>query len=262
MPITKWRCPNHLEPQELDHFAVSSCGDVIHPDYAAAVLADDRGHEPSGKVAVGGGLGCPRARVIQRVESLTVDPLAYNSLLTGKAWHNVMEAAGSPDLCEVEIGGKILGLEMIGVIDRVRFMPDGATVLDDHKHTNEWTFKRLPAEEAKTEHVIQLSLYAELYRQTFPDQPASYGRLWYHATVGGFISKRVDFWRLEDCLSYKPYGGQYCVGDLLLQTQGGLEGNWAMLPLAGESQTFGSKSMCDYCSVRDVCWTQARGAPF
>src|SRR5258706_16380527 len=100
MPIANWRCPACLLPQPLDHFARTACGNAVHPDYAAAVLADDRDHEPSGKVAVGGGLGCPRKSAIMRTEQLTINPLDYNSVITGKTLHTMVEArSDKPDLC-------------------------------------------------------------------------------------------------------------------------------------------------------------------
>jgi len=261
MPIAKWRCPNCLLPQELDHFAATPCGNSVHPDYAAAVLADDRGKDRAGKIGVTDGLSCPRRKIISDTEQLTIDPLAANSPLTGTAWNEKLDAhSDSPEQCQVEVAGTILGLTIVGHIDRVRFV-GGDTVIDDHKHQNDWSFKYTAKGEIKPEHDCQVSIYAELYRQTF-GQEAAYAMIWTHATAGGFVARRVELWPLERCLSFKPHGGEFCVADLWLQVAGGLAGDWHNLPLAGEAMSFGSKSMCDYCSVRELCWTTARGASF
>lgn len=259
MPISKWRCPNCLLPQPLDHFATSRCGDIIHPDYAAAVLADDGEKERrAGVCGVTDGLGCPRRKIIGEREQLTVNPLDYNAMLTGTAWNEKMDAhSGSPDNCQVTVAGDIGGVPVVGHIDRVRYEP---LTIEDWKHTNDFSFKYAKNGELRAEHVLQVSIYAELYRQMFDLTPTR-AMIWHHAT-GGLLPKIVELWPLEQCLTFKPYGGQYAYMDLLLQVSGGLAGDWRNLPLAGESQTFGSKSACDYCSVRDVCWTQARGAPF
>ena len=246
----------------LDHFSTTKCGEIVQQDYVSAVLADDRRQAEYGTaIRVTDGLGCPRKRVIGLKENLSINPLDYNSPLTGTAWHEKLQAhSDQPEHCEVEVGGTIAGVDVVGHIDRVRFF-DGSVTLQDAKHTNDYSFKYIKADGPKPEHVCQLSIYAELYYQTFDVKPVS-GTIWYHATVGGFLPQWVAFWPIEQCLIFKPYGGQYCYLDLLLQVSGGLAGDWRNLPLAGESQTFGSKSACDYCSVRDVCWTAARGAPF
>lgn len=261
MPITAWHCPDCCRPVGLDHFADTACGEIVHPDFAAAVLADDRDKaDRRGRVGVSDGTGCARRKIIGDIEDIIVDPLAYNSVLTGTAWHTLMETHGDSVNCEVEVSGTIAGIKLVGHIDRVRYGPP--LVLDDHKHTNDYSFGyQRKGEATKPEHEAQLSIYAELFRQTFDLTPA-HGVIWYHATAGGFLPRKVEFWPLERCLSLKPYGGEFSVMDLWLQVQGGLEGDWRNLPLAGESQSFGAKSACDYCAVREVCWTAARGAPF
>lgn len=261
MPIVALRCPNCLLPQPLDHFA-GACGDTIHCDYVTAVLAGDgeRGRRV-GRVGVSDGLGCPRKKLIMDVEDVTVNPLDFNAMLTGTAWHDKMEAhAVAPAQCEVEVEGTVIGIKVIGHIDRVRII-GSAIVLDDHKHTNDYSFGYLRKGEIKPEHECQLSVYAELYAQTLEQRPA-YGMIWTHATAGGFFPRRVEFWPMERCLSFKPYGGDYCVADLLLHVQGGIEGDWRNLPLAGQSMTFGSRDACSYCAVRDVCWEAETGASF
>lgn len=267
MPITSWRCPACLTPQPLDHFASTACGNSVHPDFASAVLADAAASaERAGRVGVSDGFGCPRRKVLSETHDGPVDPVAYNSMLTGTAWHSAMEGtSASPDLCEVEVGGVIAGITLVGHIDRVRFVGP-AVVIDDWKHTNDYSFGYLRgkggvAGETKPEHEASVSLYAELYAQTFGRRPA-YGMIWYHATAGGFLPRRVALWTIERCLAFRPYGGDYTVGELYAQVAAGIASGWESLPLAGESQSFGAKDACSYCAVRETCWTQERGAPF
>lgn len=268
MPITALRCPNCLLPQPFDHFEGTACGDRIHPDYIAAVLADRVGKaDRVGRIGVSDALSCPRRKVLSETESLVVDVLAFNAPLTGTAWHSLLQTYSAEQAqCEVKVAGMIGGIGLTGHIDRVRIVGD-KIILDDHKHTNDYSFGYLrgkaggPPGEMKPEHECQISLYAELYRQQNDVSPA-YGVIWNHATAGGFEPRRVNFWTLIRCLDFKPFGGDYTVMDLLIQVRDGIAQGWKSLPLAGESMTFGTRDMCSYCAVRDVCFTEARGAPF
>lgn len=264
MPISMWFCPSCCRPVELDHFAKTVCGEIVHEDYASAVLADDREHEFSGKVAVGSSIGCPRKAAISRTESLIINPLDYNSLMTGKAWHSMMqERSERSESCEVEVTGKILGLAVTGRIDRVRVASDGI-VIEDWKHHGDWAMRYLKDESmVRSEAAVQVSLYAELYAQQVGIRPVR-GKVWHHSTGGGFLPRDVKLWTLEECLSFRPYNGEFCVADLILQVQGGIEGDWRNLPPSGKSQMFGKsgKTACDYCSSQTVCFTAANGAPF
>lgn len=70
-------------------------------------------------------------------------------------------------------------------------------------------------------------------------------------------------WDLETVLAFQPLAGEYSVAELLAQAAIGFEHkHWQELPLAGESMKYGNKTACDYCSVRESCYTQAKGAPF
>ena len=69
----------------------------------------------------------------------------------------------------------------------------------------------------------------------------------------------------EAVLAYKPTkNDKYTVMDLLRATDAMYQGvvKWEDLPLVGESMFFGAKTKCEYCTSRDTCWTQAKGAPF
>jgi hypothetical protein len=69
---------------------------------------------------------------------------------------------------------------------------------------------------------------------------------------------------VEECLAWKPYGGDYTVRELYEQSAPIYTGEveWSSLPLVGKTMSFGSKEFCDYCQVRETCFTQATGAPF
>lgn len=267
MPIAKWKCPACHSIVDLDHYTTTRCGMAVHPDYAAAVLGEQEDNHPGGKVRVSAAGSCPRAAAILKTEEIAVDPLASNAMLTGTAWHQLMGHYGMrPALTntasvEVEVTGTIDGIAIVGHIDRV-LRWDSDLIIADWKHTNDFARKYLTA--AKPEHIVQTSLYAELYDQTFGVRPTS-GVNWYHFTTSPpLVPMWYDLWPVERALEHRPYQCDYTVSQLLHQAAKVAEGKvrWEDLPLVGESFQFGGKNACDYCSVFDVCKVQATGAPF
>jgi PD-(D/E)XK nuclease superfamily len=286
MPITSLLCPSCKKQVPTDHFADSECGlTTAHPDYVAAVLAHEAA-QPTDKVRVTSGLGCPRSAAIMIAEDVAVDPCALNAPLGGTAWHGLMEMHGGET--EIEVAGVLDGIEVTGHIDSV-LRVGGVLVICDWKVVND--FQRKYLSKPKETHIVQLSIYAELYRQTFGERP-DYGVIWYRfATSPPFLPGRVGLWPIEQCLDYRPHDGGYRVRDLYAQMRGFLgeqcerclgsganpldftascvrcdgEGvvnrtPWQELPLVGQTQSFGSKDMCSYCAVRQVCMEQATGA--
>lgn len=267
MPISGWLCVACGGRQvPLDHFATTKCGDTVHPDFANAVLKSStehnerRGGTPG--VSVTQGLGCPRRAAIELSVPYYLDPLTMNAPETGTAWHAHLERASvDPKNTEVELAGVIAGIKVTGRCDRLR-PPD---TIEDAKHVNDFRRKYLKTM-APDNHRAQLSIYAELVEQTFGWRPTR-GVIWYHFTMSGpdaFLPTKVDLLPIADALQLKPQLGKYSVLELFQQADSFFSGavKWEDLPLAGESQMFGDKSLCTYCSVREVCWTQARGAPF
>lgn len=274
MAIIGWYCIKCRGRVPLDHFASTSCGLVIHPDYAAAVLASDDEYYGTGLVTVTGGLGCVRSRAIERDKDVFVNPLDYNALVVGSAWDMMMQSCAPTRQVKVRVDGVIDGIAIAGEIDRVRRV-GGDLYIEDHKHTNNFQYKWLAEEDGpRVEYIIQTSIYAELYDQTFGERPAM-GVIWYNFSGGNSDSRKPPLMPkiyrlmdLADCLGHKPYGGDYTVGEIYHQAAGyyqqgdGVKVDAFDLPLAGESMSFGSKSYCDYCQVRETCFTQAKGAPF
>lgn len=265
MPIIGWYCVKCRSNVPLNHF--ESC-EAVHPDYAATVLADSRRDRTTG-VHVTSALSCPRRSAIEAQVGYHTDPLSHNAMVGGTAWHALV-AQNNAELCEVEVGGVIGGVVVAGTVDRLR--PPAA--IDDWKVTSEWAEKWLmkPVSEgggAKPEHIAQLSLYAELVEQTFGWRPQT-GTLWYrtHKRIMPFT---VTLWDLKTVLAFKPLAGEWSVAELVNQLDrlnkhqagtGAIRCEWYELPLVGETQRYGAKSACDYCAVRDVCFTAAKGAPF
>lgn len=255
----------------LDHFAETACGLVVHPDYAAAALHSDADYYGAGLVTVTGGLGCVRSRAIEADKPVVVNPLDYNALVLGSAWDTAMQAHAPADKVKIRVAGVIDGIAVAGEIDRVRRVA-GDLLIEDHKHSNNFRYKYIVEEAGpRIEYVIQTSIYAELYCQTFGERPTK-GAVWYNFSGANndnhkppLVSKVYELMGLQDCLAHKPYDGDYTVRELYHQaaeyyqrfTVDAFE-----LPLAGESMKFGSKSYCDYCQVRDACFTAAKGAPF
>lgn len=270
MPIASFKCTScHSAKVSLDHFAVTTCGLAVHPDYAAAVIAQQEDNFPDGKVRVSAASGCPRSAAIMATEEVTVDPLAFNAMLTGTAWHALMAHEGEKKtfdealpMVEVEVEGVIDGIAMRGHIDRLLRSPSGL-VIADWKHANDFARKYLK-DTAKPEHIVQTSLYAELYAQQHGERPLR-GCNWYHFTSSpAFIPMWYDLWGLDRCLAHKPYGCEFTVRQLLHQAAEFASGkvSWQDLPLVGAGFQFNGKSACDYCACYDVCQTQATGAPF
>jgi hypothetical protein len=270
MGIIGWACPGCKRKMDLDHFNTTPCGAVVHPDYANAVLQMDADHYISGVVEITHGLSCPRARAIESEVSVYVNPLDYNALLIGRAWDGYLEAHGVPELCKLQVHGQLAGVEVYGEIDRLRRIKsqDGNIylVVEDHKHGNNFAQKYAKQEGPKPEHIIQASLYAELLAQMGQERP-THGAIWNHYS-GANAEPLTPFlfllWDTITCLNYKPFGGQYTVADLYQQTARRFSGevHWDDLPLVGNTMSFGTKLMCDYCAVRETCFTEDTGAPF
>lgn len=263
MAIIGWYCKKCRNRVPLDHF--NRC-DSTHPDFASAVLADSRKKRADG-VHVTSIIGCPRKGAIERCMDIYVDPLSYNSILSGTAWHKLMEtASANPELCEVEVSGVIDGVRLAGTIDRLH----PPTAISDWKVTSEWAEKWLnkPKDEGggiKAEHLAQLSLYGELAHQSLGWRPL-HGTANYrtHKAVLSFTER---LWDLPTVLAFHPLGGDYPVAELIQQAAwsedcGVTTDCWAELPLVGETQKYGNKIACDYCAVRETCWQQSKGAPF
>lgn len=264
MPISNWKCTVcHAASVPLDHFATTNCGLAVHPDYVAAVLADQQDNFPDGHVRVSASAGCPRSSAIMATEPIAADPLAFNAMMTGTGWHHLMQLhTVDKELCEVEVSGTIDSIPMRGHIDRL-LRYDGKLVICDWKHSNDFARKYLK-DVAKPEHIVQTSLYAELYSQQFGERPTR-GVNWYHFTSSPpFVPMWYDLWTVDSCLEHKPYGGEFTVRQILHQNENFLDGRtkWEKLPLVGAGFQFSGKSACDYCGVYDTCQTQATGAPF
>lgn len=274
MPITAFKCSVcHTAKVPLDHYATTNCGLAIHPDYVAAVLGEQEDNFPDGKVRVSAASSCPRSAAIMATEDVTVDPLAFNAMLTGTAWHQLVATYGmmsqpgqgvteAQRLVEVEVEGVIDGIAMRGHIDRL-LRHNGQLVIADWKHANDFARKYLK-DAAKPEHICQTSLYAELYAQQHGERPAR-GVNWYHFTSSPpFVPMWYDLWPVDKVLAHKPYQCEYTVGQLLHQAADFAAGKvrWQDLPLAGASFQFSGKSACDYCACYDSCQIQATGAPF
>lgn len=259
MPITAWNCGVCKRIVPLDHFDTTVCGNSLHPDFAAAILADRELQEDRSGVRVTSGLGCPRSYAIMEGD-VTVDPASMNSMLTGAAFHKLMERGG-PDT-EVLVTGTIAGIEISGKIDRVRRLSDDRLAIEDFKHST--CFARKYATAPKPEHIVQCSIYSELYNQQFGVRP-TVGVIWQHYTSNPpFVPHQFDLWSLEKCLAHHPYDSTFSVLELYHQSAEHTVGKpWQEMELSGQSIKFGpSKTGCDYCSVYSICQTQKAGAPF
>jgi len=263
--IVAWLCPECKQQVPLDHYESGGpCSLAVHPDYAAAVLADRAKQADKRWPSVTMGLGCVRSQAIQQDENVAINPLDVNAMLTGSAWHTLMDR-GLVGANEVEVSGQLAGMTVSGVIDRVRLLSDGRLVVEDWKHAND--FARKHATAVKPEHVVQISLYAELYNQSYGQQPVA-GIIWQHYTSSpGLVPRAVELWSIEQCLAHKPYDADWTVGQLLKMADGYDNAcfpiKWQDLPLVGETIKFGSsKTGCDYCAVKSACFQAALGAPF
>jgi hypothetical protein len=272
MPIKGWTCGGCKRRVDLNHYQTSECGTTYcHPDYAAAVIADRSSQDDRSGVRVTSGLGCPRSYAIMDDADLYPDPLSFNSMLTGSAWHAVMESGAENQNAtidsgvrmfgaEVEVSGMVEGIAISGKIDRVRELPAGI-VLEDHKHGNDFVRKYSTA--PKPEHIVQVSIYGELFEQQFGVRPVA-GMIWQHYTSSPpFTPHKFDLWPLAQCLAHHPYSSDYTVLDLYKQGAERFAGKvWAELPLVGQTIKFGAKTGCDYCAVYAECRTAEVGSPF
>lgn len=286
MPITAWKCPGCHREVPLDHYETTKCGaTVCHPDYARAILRDNEDRYVKDQVTVTVGLGCPRSRAIENDLPVAVNPLEFNALLIGRAWDQLLENHSPAGTSKVVVKGTIAGVEIWGEIDRVRELTNGEQTylaIEDHKHGNNFQqrFAKKDVESGKPvvkpEQAIQTSIYAELYAQQEGVRP-THGVIWQHYSGAPGPSNAVLtphiylLWSVADCLAHKPYNGEYTVEQLYKMAdryekwkRGGaaIRVEALDLPLVGKTMSFGTKEFCDYCEVRDTCFTADRGAPF
>lgn len=269
----------------LDHFHETRCGETVcSPRYVNAVLAHEREHYSAAQEepTVTTILSCPRSWRIRKTENYPVDPTSVNAALTGTAYHESLSRHSAPGtVVERPVSGTIRGVRLTG---RPDCLTPAKRLIEDDKHKSDWSEKQVRAEGAAPEHIAQLVLYAELTEQTERWRPER-GIIWYHwSTNGGLLPIEILYAQiceiplpdtdqtmcvgksisqlppLKWALEFKPHGGQYTVAELLEQTR---ETDWRRMPLAGESQLFGGKkSMCEYCPVKNICFTEAKGVAF
>lgn len=287
MPITAWKCAGCGGREvPLNHFATSPCGyewvagkPPVHPSFAAAVLHHDRTHysRGTGVVSVTMGLGCPREVGIMAKENVAVDPLMYNAPQGGTAWHEMVQKAHDAALegpfaessvvagliIEQKVTGRLAMVPLQGKPDCLR---PASLIIDDWKTKKDDDVKDIRSGKKRPDpdHIAQLSMYAALVEQHDGWRPKR-GILWYRSHRYGMEPIEVGLWDEAQVLAYKPASGtEYTVTDLLRAADGVLRGvtKWEALPLVGKTMSYGPTSKCDWCPVRDVCWTQAGGAPF
>ena len=265
MPIVAWKCPGcNGATVPLDHYATSPCGLThVHPSFAAAVLHHDRAHytRGTGVVEVSNGLGCPRQAGIEKGE-IAVNPLEYNAMMGGTAWHEVMEQHVPADYqIEYVVKG---ALGMVPIQGKIDYLSRKHSLIGDWKTKTCFKAASIAKDGAEPDNVAQLSLYAALVEQQDGWRP-KHGTIWYRFAAAGLKPVHVTLMSPEAVLAYKPTkNDKYTVMDLLRATDAMYQGvvKWEDLPLVGESMFFGAKTKCEYCTSRDTCWTQAKGAPF
>jgi len=271
LPIVGWSCPSCKADVPLDHFETTPCGRArdgrpsVHPSFAAAVLKHDREHyaRDLGMAEVSSGLGCPRESGIMRAEKVYVDPLAYNASLSGTAWHREMDGATVPGIVTEYVVRGSLG--MVNIIGKIDYLWREHLLIGDHKRKNDKGADRAKKEDVNKDNVAQISLYAELVWQQDNWRPVR-GEIIYGSHGRGLVPREIPkLMSAGEFLAHKPCSGeQYTVLDLLRATDANIRGviRWQDLPLVGETMSFGPTTKCDWCAVRSVCWTQARGAAF
>lgn len=255
------------------HFETTTCGlTTLDPRYARASVDHELGRYSYGSksVSVTQIINCPRQGAIQSTEDWWLDPLAMNAAYTGVAWGNFLDSGKIiGDWRQVCVKGIIQDVTITGQIDLWR--PSQQLIVDD-KNQNDFSRADIEKNGAKPEHVAQISLYAELMRQSLgkirddwdgfvPDVEPKQGRIDYHwSTKDGMKMIPVEFWTLERILEFKPHDGAFTVRENLVNSQK----PWREQPLTGESIIFSKsgKTLCDGCQVREICHAQAHGATF
>lgn len=280
MPITDWWCAAHKAEVPLDHFEHCT---YCHPDFTAAILTDRAIQADRSGVRVSSASACPRKYAILATEDVAVDPLSFLQAMKGTAWHAMMEESVYQQVAdkneplpngtgaEIRVAGEIAGITLTGTIDRV-LLRDGKLIGQDIKTGKDAREvfirggksygKVMTGQGAPIEYKIQLSIYAELYRQQF-GQAWDAAEIWW--TLLNHWCEPVAIIPVEQCLAHHPYDSEFTIAEILAQAQQVADGavKWQDLPLVGKTFAFGPKfTGCDYCEVRDKCWTQAQGAPF
>jgi len=266
MPLTAWYCKGcNGDRVPLDHFDTSECGErVCHPNYAARVLHRANHHRDKlvpTIAEVSHGIGCVRQYAMMDAVDYAIDPQSNNAVLSGSAFHAEMEKGETEGaVAETYLIGEVGGIPLQGTTDLLR---RAKSLIEDWKCSNDFVAKYVKKEGPKRHYVLQLGLYAPLVQQQEGWTPTR-GILWHQYRADGLIPKPVPILPIEEVLAAKPKGGEFTVQELLQSAANYWKGavKWQDLPLAGKSQSFGTKSACDYCALRPQCWEQATGAPF
>lgn len=241
---------------------------VCDPDYAEAILWSEQKHHRFGRRVVGltDLIGCPRQAAMKGSRDHALDPLTVGALMMGTAWHYLLEDAtlGKDSAFHTEciVMGLIDGVPVEGQIDRL-YKDRG--LISDWKTKSDFSFGKAGEEpEVRDDHLAQLVIGAELCEQTLGWKPTR-GLIREQFFVKGQRSVAVDpLPSLDSVLNATVLSGQATLRDKLHWLDRWVKGEvkWEDMPLHGESEKFGAKTRCDYCVMRNTCWTQAKGAGF
>jgi len=151
MPVVGLLCKTHAEEVQPDHFGLGKC--MYVPKAMATDVMEKDKDRPNGW-SVTNLLGSVREVAILRFLDVVVDPLHWFKMQKGTAIHQWLEKR---DGYQPRFFGEISGLQISGVPDLISSAP---TRIGDYKSG------RPPHTMAYKENIVQVSLYAELIRQS------------------------------------------------------------------------------------------------
>lgn len=272
MPIGGWICSGCGDREvPLDHFDQSECGlTTCEPDYAAAVLRQEREHYAAGSstVEVTHLTSCPRKVGIQKREAYSVNPCGRSAALTGTAFHREVKPTSAPKYL---LKGVLDGVAVMGEADK---LDRERSLVLDWKHQNDFSRNYIRKEGAKREWAHQVSTYGELCAQQEGWRPTR-GIIVNHTTAAGPLHFRIEpLMGVEELLAFRPLYSPYTSRELLHTTDDVLSDRkaWRDLPLYGQQMVFGDptdaerkskpKTLCSYCDAYSICTEAAKGAPW
>ena len=190
-------------------------------------------------------LGCPRRKRLV-VEGAAIDLPKLEARLSGSILHHAL-AKVKPETAEIDVGGTLFGLDIVGSIDRIA---DGFTVTVDYKAGEGKGAGRTIPDAPYAEEVWQQETYRYLLEQAGNETTGwtiyyRWDKAWYAYDHTGPV------WTEAALGDFRPHGGAYSAREIAHQCAS--ETPAAALPLVGATQKIGKGTACDYCEVVGPC---------
>lgn len=193
-------------------------------------------------------LGCPR-RLAGLREGWEVDLSSLDARLAGSIVHLALSRV-NPDTAEVHVSGPLVGVSVVGSIDRLEFDERG-TFTCDYKTSEDDKPGRVPSA-PYPDQAWQQEAYRYLLSLRGGLGITVGWRIYYRRGGKWAMYEHIGpVWTLEALAAFRPHDGAFTTAEIASQCVSDLPA--AQLPLVGASQKIGAGSACSYCEVEGPC---------